>query len=211
MTYKTSNSGIHLTALQTRTDLISGSGYHHDLSRDGSDDDDLRDAQRSAYRNLQNLENDGPVTEFNFSKVNKNPILVRAVTNDFEDESAFDRDVSISASYLCKPGDMRDMKVGKSFMNGISGKPSCMSDTFTATAFGIADLSATMGSKISDATPTTANTSGDFFLTSLCKLEIAKIIIGFLEPKQQMRVQTVCQLWYNLFIPEVMRPFRSDL
>lgn len=44
MTFKTSNTGIHLTALQTRTDLISGSGYHHDLSRDGSDDDDLKDA-----------------------------------------------------------------------------------------------------------------------------------------------------------------------
>lgn len=45
--------------------MISGSGYHHDLSRDESSDDDLEDAGRSAIR-IGNFNNVVPVSEFDF-------------------------------------------------------------------------------------------------------------------------------------------------
>ena len=54
-----------MSGLQTRSDLISGSGYHHDLSRDDSDDEEFDDAGRSALR-VNNFNNVVPVSEFDF-------------------------------------------------------------------------------------------------------------------------------------------------
>ena len=61
-------------ALQTRSDLISGSGYHHELSRDDDSDDDFADAARSALK-VNNLDNVVPVVPFNFDNSGRQKIL----------------------------------------------------------------------------------------------------------------------------------------
>ena len=135
----TGYTGLHMSALQTRSDLISGSGYHHDLSRDDSEDEEFEAAGRSAMK-VNNYNLAVPVSEFDFDNVNgrskRSKILVQGITNGFDVESNtdFDRDVSIMGSTSRQPGELKGFMGGKSFLSPINGmKPGETSSEFGKT------------------------------------------------------------------------------